>query len=578
MIERSDTLLAEALLAEPEPQISKHDWWRGAIFYQIYLRSFRDSDGDGVGDLRGVIEKLDYLQELGIDGIWLSPFYLSPQQDFGYDVSDMRAIDPLFGTLEDLLELIEGAHQRGLRVLADFIPCHTSEEHRWFQESRSSRDGDKADWYVWADAAPDGTAPNNWLSSFGGTAWTWEPRRSQYYYHPFLACQPALNLRSEDTLQAVIDAMAYWRDIGIDGFRLDAVQCLCWDKALRSNPARLGNHDDIALGGGPNNPFASQDHVFDRDVPDSMVVIERLRKELTKDHPEFALIGELTDIDTSRLAVKYTGGNNRLHAVYDFDLIHKGQSIQRWIETLRVRTSFIKSGWMMNVMTNHDSERAVSNLTSFAQGAKERSDAAKLLLFLQATLKGGGFVFQGEELGLPQPHLDKDDLQDPWGINLYPDFAGRDGVRTPFPWSSKSKNGGFTEAEKPWLPVPRDHLDLAADRQVEDPSSVLSFFKDLQAWRRRNPFLRHGREVIHSADTVPVIAFDRRALDGSKSLTFVANFSREVRFFPCRGSLVSFPHSSATMDCKGVHLPPLAFAALTVSRASDETQCAENTS
>ncbi|WP_221892684.1 alpha-amylase family glycosyl hydrolase [Pontivivens nitratireducens] len=554
-----DILLADAILRGGQPTFDARDWWRGAVFYQVYLRSFRDSNGDGIGDLRGVIEKLDYIQGLGVDGIWLAPFYLSPQKDFGYDVSDLRAIDPRFGTIEDLLELIEGAHDRGMRVLADFIPCHTSDEHKWFRDSRASQDNDHADWYVWADASADGTPPNNWLSSFGGPAWTWEPRRSQYYYHPFLTCQPALNLRNEETLQAVIDAMAYWRDLGIDGFRLDAVQCLCWDEALRSNPARVTQTDDVALGGGPNNPFARQEHLFDRDLPFGMSIIERFRKELTDGHPEFALIGELADVDTSRLAVKYTGGQDRLHAVYDFDLIHKGKSIRRWVETLRVRSRFINSGWLLNVMTNHDSERAVSNLTKFAEDAGQRDAGAKLLLFLQATLRGGAIVFQGEELGLPQPKLDFEDLQDPWGINLYPDFAGRDGVRTPFPWRHDLKRGGFTDGKSSWLPIPKEHLPLAVDKQEHDENSVLSFFRALMAWRKEHAFLRWGGEVVCDADTVPIIAIERRG--DNRAITFLANFSLEERFYPCPGKLIAFPHSTARQDAKGIHLPGLSFAA-----------------
>lgn len=555
-----DRLLAEAVLMGDAPQPSARDWWRGAIFYQVYLRSFADSNGDGIGDLPGVTERLDYLSDLGIDGIWLAPFYLSPQKDFGYDVSDLRAVDPRFGTISDLQELLDGAHARGLRVLADFIPCHTSDQHPWFSESRSSRDNDRGDWYVWADAAPDGTPPNNWLSSFGGPAWTWEPRRSQYYYHPFLTCQPALNLRNEDTLSAVIDAMAYWRDLGIDGFRLDAIQCLCWDKELRSNPARVSGDDDIALGGGPNNPFARQDHLFDRDVPHGLEIIERFRAELTRDHPEFTLIGELADIDTSRMAVKYTAGDKRLHAVYDFDLVHKGETVGQAIETLRTRSEFIGSGWLMNVMTNHDSTRAVSNLTGFAVEAGKRAEAAKLLLFLQATLKGGAIVFQGEELGLTQPEIAFEDLQDPWAINLYPDFEGRDGVRTPFPWHGDRRHGGFTEGDDPWLPVPQDHLPLAVDRQIDDDDSVLSFFRALLAWRRDHPFLRTGDERMCSADVAPIIAFDR--FDGPEALTFIANYSLADRFFPTDRKVTDFPHSTATTDSQGVHLPPFGYAVL----------------
>ena len=229
-----ETLIAEALLDPSEPE--RHEWWRGAMFYEVYLRSFRDSDGDGIGDLAGLQEKLDYIQSLNVDGIWLSPFYPSPQKDFGYDITDFCAVDPTFGTLDEFDRLLADAHNRGLAVLIDIVPCHTSDEHPWFQESRRDPDGTMGDWYIWADPAHDGGPPNNWLSSFGGPAWTWDPRRSQYYYHPFLTCQPALNLRNPDTLAAMLNVLRFWMGRGVDGFRMDAVQCLTCDPMLRSNP------------------------------------------------------------------------------------------------------------------------------------------------------------------------------------------------------------------------------------------------------------------------------------------------------------------------------------------------------
>jgi alpha-glucosidase len=560
MSDRRDAMLARALLRADGPSVAPQDWWRGAIFYQVYLRSFRDGNGDGIGDLRGLAEKLDYLAGLGIDGIWLAPFYASPQVDFGYDVTDMRAVDPSMGTLEDLHAVIEGAHERGLRVLADFVPCHTSNRHEWFEDSRSGRDTEHADWYVWADRSEDGTPPNNWLSSFGGPAWTWEPRRSQYYYHPFLDCQPALNLRNADALGAVLGAMGFWRDQGIDGFRLDAVQCLCWDETLRSNPPKGAPFDDVAIGGGPNNPFAEQSHLFDRDVPYGLAIIERMRDELCADHPEFALIGELADVDSSRIAVKYTGGRDRLHAIYDFDLIQKSDPVARLIETLRVRAEHVGSGWYYNVLTNHDTQRAVSDLTAFAEEAGRREEAAKLLLFLQATLRGGAIVYQGEELGLPQPEVAREDMHDPWAINLYPDFVGRDGVRMPFPWDAEAEHGGFTDGDAPWMPVADVHRPLAASAQARDDSSVLSFFKALLRWRRRHSFLRLAVETVHPEDSAPVIAYAREGEDDA--MTFLANLGLEPRFHPCREArLLDVPGSTAHATEEGVELPPLAFAA-----------------
>jgi len=559
-----EALIAEAMLKSRRPADPDRDWWRGAMFYEVYVRSFRDGDGDGVGDLGGVLEKLDYLASLGVDGIWLSPFYPSPGKDFGYDISDFRNVDPQFGSLEDLMELVERCHESGLKLLLDFIPCHTSEEHPWFAESRRSREGARADWYVWADAAPDGGPPNNWLSSFGGgSAWTWEPRRQQYYYHPFLTCQPALNLRNDEVLEAVIDALRFWLDLGVDGFRLDAVQCLLCDEKLRSNPARFPGDDQVRLGGGPGNPFARQQHLFDRDLPDAIPILERLRAAVSDYEPARALIGELADVDSSRFAVKYTVDGERLHAVYDFDLINTDQTLEQWMEQLDIRSSFIGSGWLINCFTNHDSVRAVSNLTGFAEREGRAAEAAKLLLFLQATLRGGGILFQGEELGLPQPEIAFEDLQDPWSINLWPDFVGRDGVRTPLPWDGDAPNAGFSESESPWMPVAEAHLPLAVAAQEEDAGSVLSFFRDLMRWRRATPVLRLGQERSGARDVAPLIAFDR--FDTRQRLTILLNFSLQERWYPVRRParlMPDVPGAHGEMGEKGLRLPGLGFAVL----------------
>ncbi|MBF9029756.1 DUF3459 domain-containing protein [Rhodobacterales bacterium HKCCE3408] len=540
-------------------------WWQGAIFYQVYVRSFRDANGDGIGDIAGVTEKLDYLAGLGVDGIWLSPFYPSPQVDFGYDITDLRDVDPIHGTLDDVLRMLEAAHDRGLRVIADFVPCHTSDRHPWFRESRESRTNPRHDWYVWADPGPDGTEPNNWLSSFGGRAWTWEPRRSQYYYHPFLACQPALNLRNDDVLREMIDAMIFWRDLGFDGFRLDAVQCIGWDRNLRSNPARVPDEDDVEVGGGPNNPFSMQVHLFDRDAPFGQTVLEKMRSEICPPGSDAVLIGEMADLDSTRLAVKYTAGDTRLHAAYDFDLIQKTDSLHRWIDTLQARSRYIGDGWLMNVLTNHDTVRAVSALAGEAVEAGFRTEAAKLLLFLQATLRGGAIIFQGEELGLPQPQLDREDIEDPWGLNLYPDFPGRDAARTPFPWSSSAVNGGFGEGAEPWLPMPDAHRPLAADDQDGDPGSVLSFVRRLLAWRRTMPVLRTGGDDVCDPDGRPLLRFER--FGGGERLRIVANLGTEDLRLASEGQPLDFPTQNATATADGLTLGPFGFAVLDHARA-----------
>ncbi len=521
------TLIAEALLNPVQPP--RDEWWRGAMFYEVYLRSFMDSNGDGIGDLSGLVSRLDYIKGLNVDGLWLSPFYPSPQKDFGYDVTDLCAVDPIFGTLQDFDRVIAEAHRRDLAVLIDIVPCHTSDEHDWFIESRSSHENDKADWYIWSDSRPDGGPPNNWLSSFGGPAWTWEPRRSQYYYHPFLECQPCLNLRNPAVLDAMLQVFRFWLDRGVDGFRLDAIQCLTCDPLLRDNPACPDGDCTPSLGGGPCNPFRKQLHYFDRDAPESLAIVEAFRDTVRGHDPERVVIGELADIDSTRTAVKYTRYGERLHAVYDFDLINAVNSVAGIRQLLQVREDFLGTGAVMNVFTNHDSERAVSTLTGFAERAEMANEGAKLLLFLQSTLRGGGILFQGEELGLTQPTIKYDDLQDPWGKAFWPDFSGRDGVRTPLPWEAEAPNAGFSTARKTWLPVAERHVAQAIDVQRKDPDSVLSFVTGLLAWRRNVPMLRWGDEAVVPDTDPAIIAYDR--FDSQLRLTFVLNFSlQEVGF------------------------------------------------
>jgi len=560
-----EALIAEAMLRQRDPG-RPFEWWRGAVFYEVYPRSFRDTTGNGIGDLAGITEKLDYIAGLNVDGLWLSPFYPSPQVDFGYDITDFCNVDPRLGTLGDFLELLAGAHARGLKLLIDIVPGHTSNKHPWFKESRSNRENPRADWYIWADPAADGGPPSNWLSSFGGPAWQWEPRRSQYYYHPFLTCQPALNLLNPEVLAAVLDVLRFWMDQGVDGFRLDAVQCLCCDPALRSNPPSPDGEENITVGGGPNNPFRRQLHLFDRDVPASIAVMEAMRRVVNGYAPERILIGELADVDSSRLAVKYTVQGERLHAVYDFDLINAAKSLEQWRRLLEVRSKYIGSGWMMNVFTNHDSVRAVSNLTLFAEEHGDTRQAAKLLLFMQATLQGGAILFQGEELGLPQPHLSIEDLKDPWGKNFWPDFQGRDPVRTPIPWQRKARHAGFTAAREAWLPVPAEHLELAVDVQESDEDSVLNFLRELLGWRRSEPLMREGRERIYATEVAPVIAYDR--YDDSRCLTSVVNVSLDERWFALdAGDRPLELRGLATGISKhGLILPPLGIAV--IERAS----------
>lgn len=559
-----EALIARAILQSPMQPLSRTDWWRGCALYQVYVRSFRDSNGDGIGDLRGVIEKIDYIADLNVDGFWLSPFYPSPQKDFGYDVTDFRSVDPRHGTLGDFIELLELAHERELKVLVDFVPGHTSDEHPWFEESRQDTTNPKADWYVWAEAAKDGSPPNNWLSSFGGSAWTWDPHRSQYYYHPFLPCQPALNLRNPEALDALISELRFWFDLGVDGVRLDAVQCLACDPDFRHNPPISSAGSNILIGGGPNNPFGRQSHLFDRDVPEALDIIQKLRSAAVGYDPERVLIGELADVDSSRLSEKYTIDGQGFHAVYDFDLINTEPAVDALVELLDHRSAFLRTGWLMNVFSNHDSTRSVSNLTEFAVKEGLRREAAKLLVFMQFTLKGGGILYQGEELGLPHPKLKREDLRDPWGINLWPDFDGRDGARTLMPWQSEGRHGGFTDGDEPWINLADTHKALAVDLQTVDQESNLNFVRAFLDWRRHQKLLTLGGERVRDAGLKPLIVWDRYGR--GRMMTCVANFSAEPRLFPFGeevwDEVVDAPGTTVRRTDKGLELPALGFAIL----------------
>jgi len=474
------------------------EWWRGAVIYEIYPRSFQDSDGDGIGDLPGIIRRLDHIADLGVDAVWIAPFYASPMADFGYDVSDYCAVDPLFGTLADFDRLIERAHGLGLRVLIDQVWSHTSDRHPWFLESCQDPKGAKADWFVWADARPDGGPPNNWLSVFGGPAWRWDPRRRQYYLHHFLSSQPKLNLRHPDVLAALTRVGEFWLARGVDGFRLDAVDFMAHDPALRDNPPR-----PPAGGIVPLKPFGLQDHLYDMAHPDTVEITRRIRA-LTERHPGTATIAEVSsEFDALQRASAYTAGNGeRLHMAYtlrlmggDFGAAHLRAAITA------VEDRFADDGWLCWAFSNHDVARVASR---WGDGSP---DCAKMLLTLLLSLRGSVCLYQGEELGLSEADLPHTALRDPYGINFWPQFKGRDGCRTPMPWQAASPQAGFTTGA-PWLPVPEAHRRLAVDLQEVDPSSVLVAARRFLAWRRDQPALRTGDlRLIEAAPQI--VAFER---------------------------------------------------------------------
>ena len=474
-------------------------WWRSAVIYQIYPRSFLDTNGDGVGDLPGIIERLDYIAGLGVDAIWISPFFKSPMADFGYDIADYRQVDPLFGGMADFDQLLDKAHRLGLKVMIDQVLSHTSIAHDWFRESRENTSNAKADWYVWADAKADGTPPNNWLSIFGGVAWRWEPRRGQYYLHNFLSAQADLNFHNPAVRAATLENLQFWMEKGVDAFRLDAINFCFHDAQLRDNPAKP-KAQRVGRGFSADNPYAFQYHYYNNTQPENLVFLEDLRR-LADSYPQVAMLGEISSEDSLATMAEYTHGK-RLHMAYSFELLGDDFSAGYIRQTVAALEQKLTDGWPCWAISNHDVKRVVSRWG----GESAPPDLPKLLVALVASLRGSVCIYQGEELGLAEADVPFAQLQDPYGIAFWPNFKGRDGCRTPMPWDD-SKSAGFSTAA-PWLPIPDQHRALAVSRQQSDSTSVLNGVRNFMHWRKNQPALRWGTiRFIEAAE--PLLLFIR---------------------------------------------------------------------
>lgn len=523
------------------------NWWRGGVIYQIYPRSYCDSNGDGIGDLQGIISKLDYIASLNVDAIWLSPFFTSPMKDFGYDVSDYRDVDPMFGTLADFRTLTAKAHDLGLKVIIDQVYSHTSDQHEWFKESRSSKDNGKADWYVWADANEDGTPPNNWLSLFGGPAWQWDTKRQQYFQHNFLASQPDLNFHNREVQDAILDTARFWLELGVDGFRLDVVNMYFHDQALTDNaPART--KEQMFVGVDPANPFSRQYHVHQMCRDDNLDFLKRLRA-LLDEFPGSTTVGEIGAPDGLSYMAQYTEGNNKLHMAYTFELLSDECSPEYLRQTLTRIQQKLGDGWPSFALSNHD---VVRSATRWTKGASDPIAKARAILVFLMTLRGSPCLYQGEELGLPEADVPYEELQDPFGIEFWPEFKGRDGCRTPMPWNN-TDTVGFTAGSQPWLPVDARHKALSVSEQDTKPDSTLNFIRSLLAWRAEQPALRDGDFEFIDSDP-NLLVYRRHCSD--QTLTIAINLSEHVAELPSglEGSQAAWP------SAKSDKLAPFEFA------------------
>ena len=502
--------------------INGPQWWRHAVVYQIYPLSFADANGDGFGDLEGIISKLDYLSDtLGVDTVWLSPIYKSPMDDWGYDVADHTDVDPLFGDLDTAQHLITEVHARGMRVIFDYVINHTSSEHEWFIESRSSRDNPKRDWYVWRDTKADGSPPTNWVSVFGGPAWSLDETTGQYYRHTYLAHQPDLNWRNPELKEQMVAVARFWLDRGVDGFRVDAAHQIMKDPLERDNPLAPPDHHRPYKDMGEYDRFI---HLYDFGHPDVHTVHREFRT-LVDSYPHHPLsVGEIHIFDLPEWASYYGEGLDELHMPFNFHLMvadWDARSLQALIES--VLWNIPIGAWTNWTLGNHDEKRLATRV------GQENARLGALLLL---TLRGTPFLYYGDELGMVDVHVPDGEEKDPWGNNVA--ALSRDGGRSPMQWSG-AENAGFG-VEKPWLPVAPDYRTRNSEIELGDPRSMLNLYRRLIALRKESVALRVGSYLSHPSATDEVLMYRRESDEDTK--TVVINLSDEFQEVQIRSGTV----------------------------------------
>lgn len=514
-------------------------WWKGAVIYHVYVRSFFDSDGDGHGDLAGVIAKLDYIRSLGVDAIWLSPIHPSPDRDWGYDVADYEGVHPDYGTMADFEALLAAAHARGLKVLLDEVLSHTSDEHPWFAESRDGgRDGPKSDWYVWADPQADGTAPNNWLSVFGGPAWAYQPARRQHYHHKFLRQQPKLNWRTPAAREAALGVLDYWLDRGVDGFRLDVAGTFLHDDNLTDNPpvpAEMRRPYHWSHAGN------LQQHLFDSNLTENIPLLDAVRRRVEA-HGDRFVFGEFSE-EEERCGA-YCTPQEGLHSGYTFVMLLARRLSPRFVLDHAGTLARFPGHWPMISFSNHDVPRTRTRFGGTAE-------VARLMFALLLLLRGSALIYQGEELGLPEAQsLTRKELRDPVGDLYWPIAKGRDGARTPMPWRPDAPNLSFSTG-KPWLPSAPEHADLTVAAQEADPASMLAFARRMIALRKASPALSRG-DIAFLDMPDPVLAFVRTLGDEAVACLFNMGEATQTISHPRLGE----PVTLTPYDVKVLPLAP----------------------
>ena len=535
-----------ASLAADNSTGGDHPWWKGAAIYQIYPRSYMDSNGDGIGDLPGITQRLPHIASLGVDAIWISPFFVSPMLDFGYDVAAFRDVDPIFGTLQDFDVLVARAHELGLKVIIDQVYSHCSDQHRWFAESRSSRDNPKADWFVWADPKPDGTPPNNWQSIFSGPAWSWDARRQQFYFHNFLPQQPDLNLHNPEVQEELLDVGRFWLDRGVDGIRVDAVLHFMHDPALTDNPVSSDPNKIKARG----HDF--QDNVHNQGHPAVFDFLEKLRG-MTDEYGAIFSVAEVGGSGVHDFTRACAEGDKRLNSAYGFDFLYAPKltpelvcSAQKdWPDTPG-------TGWPTWAFENHDAPRAISRWYS----GPEREAFLRFKMAVFCALRGNIILYQGEELGLDQVEIPYEMVQDPEALRNWPLTLSRDGARTPMPWLADAAQAGFTDAD-PWLPIGAENASRSVERQEADEASLLNHTRAMMALRKAHKAVRCGA-VVRCEVRGDLLIFERA--DDQERIRYVFNFAEKEASFPAgeaNGEVIASVNGASSEN-----LPP--FGALVI--------------